>query len=298
MADPVRTLVSVIIPVYNGEKYIAETIQSVLVQTHKLWELIIVDDGSTDGLKKIVEKYQNVDLRIKYYYCENRGVSSARNFGIKVSKGDLIAFLDADDIWLPENLAIKIEKIGNNSYGLVHSDAFILRNGEESNQEKLTGMEGWLLDDMLLCENTQIPGPSSVLIKRKVIEQVGLFDEKMSTTADKDFFIRVAAKFEIGRINRCTWYYRIHENNMHKDIGLMERDTIYLYKKLSRNHIFRDRKLEKKCYSNMYLILAASWLGDGKNILKFSKYLFKVLIYNPTIFFKLLSKLWNKWFSN
>ncbi len=282
-------LVSVIIPVYNGEKYIGETIESVLSQSYHNWELIIVDDGSTDNLKEIAGHYVKQDPRIKYYYHKNNGVSSARNIGIKESRGDLIALLDADDLWLRENLALKVEKIGKGPYGLVHSDGIIFTD-TENDIGQLSGMEGWLLDDLLLWEGTQVPGPSSILVRKEVIGEVGMFDENMSTTADKDFFIRVAAKYRIGRVNQPTWKYRVHQDNMHNAIGRMEKDLIYLYKKLSDNRLFKDRDFERKCYSTMHFILAASWLGDGKNPFKFTINMLNAFFYNPSNFFNRLIK--------
>jgi glycosyltransferase involved in cell wall biosynthesis len=103
-------MVSVIIVVYNGEKYIDEAIQSALNQTYKDIELIVVDDGSTDGTKDVVEKYKNV----KYIYQENRGQGSSRNVGIENSKGDYLAFLDADDLYASDKIEKQLEILMEN----------------------------------------------------------------------------------------------------------------------------------------------------------------------------------------
>ncbi|MGB3902114.1 MAG: glycosyltransferase family A protein, partial [Bacteroidales bacterium] len=116
-------LVSIIIPVYNGEKYISDTIQSVIDQTYKNWELIIVDDGSTDNTAEIVKQFN--DSRISYIKKNNTGVSDTRNVGAMISKGEILCFLDADDIWLPENLEKKVEKLITEPKGvLVYSSMF------------------------------------------------------------------------------------------------------------------------------------------------------------------------------
>ena len=101
-------LASIIIPAYNAERYISEAIESVINQTYTNWELIIVNDGSTDNTEKIAQSYAQKDSRITYITQENKGVSVARNIGYNASKGDYLGFLDADDYWLPDNLDEKI----------------------------------------------------------------------------------------------------------------------------------------------------------------------------------------------
>ena len=104
----IESLVSVITPCYNGSKYIAETIESVMKQTYPNWEMLVIDDGSTDDSAKIVQKYAEKDARIHLIYQENEGSASARNHGIRLAKGQYIAFLDADDLWEPEFLERQI----------------------------------------------------------------------------------------------------------------------------------------------------------------------------------------------
>ncbi len=287
-------LVSIIIPVYNNERFIGETIQSVILQTYSNWELIIVDDGSTDNLKGIVDKFQKDDPRIKYYFHENSGVSAARNFGYKVSKGSIIAFLDSDDVWLPDNILLKIEKFKEKNYGMVHSDGVFIDENSNMLSGKLEGKEGRLLDGLLAWKETQVPGPSSILIKKNIIESVGLFDPGLSTSADFDFFIRIATRYEIGRVPHTTWKYRLHEKNMHRNIQFMEDNIIFIYKKSSTNHLFKNRKFEKKCYSNMYLTLGASWFGEGKSILKAGYWVFKSFITYPPVILEIIVRFFKK----
>lgn len=104
--------VSVIISVYNGERYLAEAIDSVLAQTYQDFELILIDDGSTDRTKEIIQSYPT----IRYFYQENQGVAAARNLGVAQSRGDYLTFLDADDLWLPEKLALQIEAFAGNPH--------------------------------------------------------------------------------------------------------------------------------------------------------------------------------------
>src|SRR5882757_4082321 len=102
-------LVSVIMPAYNAEKYIAEAINSVKQQTYTAWELIVIDDGSTDNTAAIIKKYAGTDNRIMYTYQANGGQGKARNNGLKKATGEYVAFLDADDLWIPEKLNTQVE---------------------------------------------------------------------------------------------------------------------------------------------------------------------------------------------
>ena len=118
-------LVSIIIPVYNAEKYLMETLDSVLTQTYSSWECIIVDDGSTDTSKNIALDFCLDDKRFKYYYQTNSGPSVARNNGVEYTQGDHIQFLDADDVLLPERLELMTEESYNvNDKVILYSDFF------------------------------------------------------------------------------------------------------------------------------------------------------------------------------
>lgn len=161
-----QPLVSVIIPVYNSEKYIAEAIESVLSQTYPSFELIIVDDGSTDRSSEICLSYP----RVRYEYQENRGVAAARNRGIELAQGDFLAFLDADDFWLPEKLSLQVEAFDLNP-----------------SKEVVTGYVEQFISpeiDMETAKKYAIPNrplvgysPGAILIRPSTFEKTGLFYE-------------------------------------------------------------------------------------------------------------------------
>lgn len=155
-------------------------------------------------------------------------------------------------------------------------------------------MEGDVLTPMLLWEGTQIPGPSSILVRREVLEMVGLFDEKLSTAADKDLFIRIAARYKVARIAQVTWQYRVHNHNMHKNISVMESDMIAVYEKARKAGLFGTKAFERKCYAAMYLVLAASWAGDGRNRRRGFILLMKALRHNPFVIFNVLQRAANR----
>lgn len=288
-------LVSVIIPAYKAGRYIGETVQSVLNQTYTNFELIIVDDGSPDDQATIIAPLAAKDTRIQYIKQANGGVSSARNHGYRLSKGDFLAFLDADDIWLPNNLEKKLAKFSTDAeLGLVHSDKAIIDADSQLTGEVKHGKEGYILDDLLSWNGTCIPTPSSILVKREVMEKVGGFDLKLSNAADQEFFFRVAKHYKIGRVPEVTWWYRIHNNNMHSNIPVMEKDALLAYQRAEENNLFKDIKFRNFCFSNMYMIMGASWWGDGHHKLKGIQYLLKAIWTYPPSIKKVFRKLFLK----
>lgn len=282
MSEP---LVSVIIPAYKAGQYLEETVQSVLNQTHRNLELIIVDDGSPDNQAEAVAPLVASDDRIQYIKQKNGGVSSARNHGFRLCKGEYIAFLDADDIWLPNNLAIKIAKFESDAeYGLVHSDKAIMDGQSKLTGEIKHGKEGHILEDLLLWNGTCIPTPSSILVKREVVEKVGGFDLELSNAADQEFFFRVSNHYKVGRVSEVTWWYRVHDSNMHSNIPVMEKDALLAYQRAEENKLFKSKQFRNLCFSNMYMIVGASWWGDAGNKWKGFKYLLKAIwTYPPSI---------------
>jgi glycosyltransferase involved in cell wall biosynthesis len=288
-------LISVIVPAYNSASYIFETLESVRTQEYGNMEVLVIDDGSTDGQKELIDQFCKLDSRFHYYYQDNRGVSTARNLGFEKSTGEYVAFLDADDVWLPDNLLVKLQKFETGDFGLVHSDGAVINERSVLTGELLQGNEGELLNAMLAWQTTQVPGPSSILVKRDVLSRVGLFDEALSTSADQDFFIRIASLYAIGRVARVTWRYRIHSNNMHKNIARMEHDVLRVFNKARHQKMFSDKAFERSCFANMYLILAASWAIDGRNLWRGLKFSMRAIAIKPSSIGQLITKIKRKW---
>ena len=288
------TLVSVIIPAYKAGQYIKETIQGVLNQTHTNFELIIVDDGSPDNQAEVIAPIAASDPRIRYIKQKNGGVSSARNHGYRLSKGSFLAFLDADDLWLSNNLELKLAKFSSDTaFGLVHSDMAIMDGNSKRTGETKSGKEGYILDDLLSWNGTCIPTPSSILVKREVFEKVGNFDLKLSNAADQEFFFRVAKAYKIGRVPTITWWYRVHDNQMHSNIPVMEKDALLAYQHAEEYGLFKSKSFRNECFANMYLIMGASWWGDGQNKFKGLQYIFKAIFIYPATIGKLFKKVFS-----
>ena len=284
-------LVSIIIPAYNAASFIAETIDSVIQQSFQHWELIVVDDGSQDSTAEKVKAFAE-DSRISYHFKKNEGVSIARNTGYSLSKGLFLAFLDADDIWKPQRLHKMLERFKEDGeIGLVHSYIQEINSQSQPLQKVHRGKEGFILDRLLLWDGCTIPNPSSILVKREVVEKVGGFSPELSTAADQEFFFRVAASFKIGMVKEILSFYRMHDDNMHKDIQHMEEDHCKAYQLAERNKLFSNQLFKRRCYANLYFILGNSWWVDGRNKWKGIKFWVRALSNNPFLIERFIKKL-------
>ena len=191
--------VSVIIPTYNRLPMLKEAVDSVLDQDFEDFELIVVDDGSTDGTIAEIKRYGG---RVRLLqHSENRGVSAARNKGILHAKGKYIAFLDSDDLWVKDKLKIQVAFLDENPhYPLCYTDEIWIRRGKRVNPKtKHAKYSGWIFEKCLpLCTIS----PSSAVMRKTLFSKVGLFDEALPVCEDYDFWLRVSARFPIFFINR------------------------------------------------------------------------------------------------
>jgi glycosyltransferase involved in cell wall biosynthesis len=284
-------LVTVVIPAYKAEAFIAETIQSVIDQTYTNWELIIIDDGSPDNQKKIIEPFL-ADPRIQYHYQENAGVSAARNSGMDKSKGEFIAFLDADDMFLPNNLERKLAFLQKNKeYGLVHAYVQDIDKDSLELETYQIGKQGWVLDDLLIWRGEVIPAPSSILMPTKIAKEIGGWDTNFQTAADQEFFMRVAKQYKIGMIDEFLTYYRELPSSMSTNIPNFEEDHIRVFQKAKEHNLFKNKLFELQCFSNLYLIIAGSWWVDGGNKRKAFYFMFlSFIMYPPVLLFLIKRK--------
>lgn len=283
-------LVSIIVPVYNAEKYISQTIESVLGQTYQNWELILVNDGSTDNSEYIIQNYK--DSRFKYLKKENGGVSTARNLGIKQASGIYIAFLDADDVWLPDNLQKKISLALEHQLDWVFSDMYEADEQLNNKNYATPGKSENFLEEILLWNGEVIPGPASNLVVHQKCFIDGLkFDSKFSTAADQDFTIYLATNYKGERIPEPLWLYRKISTSMSRNVAVMEKDHTGVYKKAEENGLFKSYWFKHKCFSNLYLILAGSWWVNGTNKKRGLYFLAKSIITYPPVMVKLIKKL-------
>lgn len=201
-----REMVSIIVPTYNREKEISRAINSILQQTYEDYEIIIVDDGSTDHTRSVVEQIK--DDRIRYIQLEqNQGAGHARNIGIQEARFDYIAFLDSDDEWMPDKLNLQMDKLlsSGEKFGMVycrmsgyqrHSDARFICPPMELKNEVL---EGELFDKLLLHN---VIGTPTVLLRRECLEQIGGFKESLLCLEDWELILRIAKEWKIGFVDK------------------------------------------------------------------------------------------------
>lgn len=208
-----KPTISAIITGYNYARFLPAAIESVLTQTLPPDEIIVVDDGSTDDTAAVVARY--ADRGVRYVYKENGGAGAARNRGITESRGDLLAFLDGDDRWLPDKLALQVEHIERNpTVGLVTgSERQVYESGGDSFYLRRKRVGAASFYPRILVENS-IGNPSLTLIKRECFEQVGLFDETMPLGQDWEMWIRIARRFPVGVVDAPLILFTRHATSL------------------------------------------------------------------------------------
>ena len=214
-----RPLVSVVIPVFNGERFLAQAIESVLAQTYETVETIVVDDGSTDGSAQIARSYP-----VAYLHQENGGVAAARNRGIETAQGDLVSFLDHDDVWLQRKLELQVDALARHpSAGICMCRFQTFEDGSrEGGESYSTGQLGTLL------------------VRREVFDEVGRFDTSYPSGDDTDWFLRTK-DLDVGLValDEPLQRYRIHAASMSASRDPRERMRLRL--RLLQTSIRRKR---------------------------------------------------------
>ena len=192
-----RPLISVVIPTYNRGWIIAEAIESVLAQDFKNFQLIVVDDGSTDNTREIIRFYERDIILISQ---DRQGVSAARNSGIAAASGRFIAFLDSDDIWQPEKLSVQVEFFNKNPEVFIcQTEEIWIKNGLRINPKKRHKKpSGMIFEPSLsLC----LVSPSAVMMRQSLFDLVGLFDERLPACEDYDLWLRVGCRHPVFLID-------------------------------------------------------------------------------------------------
>jgi glycosyltransferase involved in cell wall biosynthesis len=253
------TEVSVVIPAYNAAHFLRSAIDSVRAQTFSDFEILVIDDGSTDDTEAIVRRYGS---SVRYIHQANAGVGAARNHGIAEANGRYVAFLDADDTWKPHKLNRQLAGLrdhGNSyracysAYTTVSSDLAPLR--VQRSYQPGRGLEA------LLTRGNVVGTPSTVLVERALLLACDGFDPGLSQCADWDMWVRLARFTEFLYIDEPLVYYRQHDGNMSRNVPLLEKDSFRVLEKgfqaadLPANvQVYRRRSLARN-----YTVLAGSY---------------------------------------
>lgn len=246
--------VSIIIPTYNSENTIAETVASVQKQSFTDWELIVIDDGSQDDTVRVVKEI--AESRLELFVCENGGVSVARNRGIAKAEGEYIAFLDADDLWDSNKLASQVEALETNPKAHVAYSwtNYIDEHGKLLFSGPRFSYQGNVLKQLL--QKNFLLNASNILIRRDALKLVQGFDPDLTYAADWDFYIRLAKNFNFILVPEYQTYYRQSANSMSTKIEEMREQCLE-----ALDLTFQDVRDELKylkdiSHSNFYLYCA------------------------------------------
>ena len=257
-------LVSIILPSYNCAAFLPHSIGTILSQTYNSYEIIVIDDGSTDNTKEVLYPFMQ---RIKYIRLEqNKGLPTARNIGIRSAQGKYIAFIDADDLWLPEKLQTDIEYFETHpEVSMVYSKHInIDEKGDDLNGNTKKQLPSGNIFTQLFSEQNFII-TSSVVVRKEVFETTGLFDEQLFNCQDWDMWLRIAFHFKVAGINKPLVKYRHNPHSLSKN-----RNNVLKYQKIIIDKIynkFKDKEngIHEKLYKKR---LASHYAKAGRYYLR------------------------------
>jgi glycosyltransferase involved in cell wall biosynthesis len=254
-------LVSAIIPARNAEEFIGDALRSVLAQTHTPIECIVVDDGSDDAT---AERARGIDPAVEVITQSHRGVAAARNRGAEAASGSFLAFLDADDTWLPERTerllsAIEMQGADAAVSAVTITDAelgpiAVHRQGPDVD-----------VPSVLLCEVELVSTSSNLLINRALFDAVGAFDPRLSTAADWSLTLRLLDAGELAYVDEPLTLYRRHGGNMSRAVAPMEHDMRLVYDELFGDPARTDlAPIRRRAYARLHRVLAGSYFSAGQ----------------------------------
>lgn len=256
--------VSVVIPTYNAARFVTEAIKSVLAQTFKDYEILVIDDGSTDDTREVLAKYRSP---VQYLYKSNGGVSSARNYGIENARGKYIAFLDADDLWMPEKLERQVAVLeSNENVGVCYAAT----QKVDENLEIIGYIEAKFYDDyseaLLLNLNIVAGSCSSAIVRRDIAQQTDGFDTQFSTCADWEYWLRLSLLTQFSPLNEYLVKYRVIGGSMSSNPFVSKQDTVGVLNKFFAlpDLPSKYKKLRNKALSNNLMVVSGEFLHNGK----------------------------------
>ena len=304
-----KKMVSVVIPTFNNGKYIIQALESVLSQSYREYEIIIIDDGSTDGTRKLLEQFKD---RTRYCYQENQGLAVARNRGLEESRGEFITYLDADDVWLPDNLKMKVDVLQKHpelggvfsdftvfdERGIIHPRGtkfvfpFFRRTGKDfpeifSHEEKIS--DGFAHEIKLYIGHVfselfwgNFILPSSMVFRRDCALETGYFVPTMRTQQDYEYWLRFSKNYPLAYVDEVLVRYRKHSDQLtnHSNISRIFKAVIEIINRYeSEFNGVNGRRQFNRRKSELLLDLAKVYMdqkkaGDARRLLLTSRKLY------------------------
>ncbi len=276
--------ISVVVPAYNSQRTILETITSVLQQSFSDFELIVINDGSTDGTLELLETVQ--DTRLKVYSYPNGGLPTARNRGIDRAKGKFISFIDADDLWTPEKLELQLKALQQNpEAGVAYSWTICMgNNGDSFHNGVAESFQGNVYGNLLV--SNFIASGSNVLIRREAIESVGYFDKSLKSCEDWDYWLRLAPKWDFVVVRKPQIIYRLSSGAMSSKVDVMEKYQTLVLGRAFASAPLELQYLKNQGFANIYLFttrLSLTRTNDDKIPWKAVQKLWKAISLYPKI---------------
>ena len=251
--------ISVVIPAYNAERTILETIKSVQQQTFSDWELIVINDGSTDQTLELIQRIK--DQRLKVFSFKNDGVAIARNRGIDHTSGKFIAFLDADDLWTSDKLELQLAVLQQYpEAGVAYSWTYDMSETGELLKPITPSFQGNIHADLLVCNF--LSNGSNPLIRRQAIESVGEFCPKLQPAEDWDYWLRLAAVWTFVLVPQHQILYRRSSNSHSSKVDLLKKANIVVLEKAFSCAPAELQYLKHQSFSNVYLYYAEVYLNN------------------------------------
>lgn len=281
MKEKSLPLVSIVVPCYNHEKYVTQTIESIVNQTYKNIELIVIDDGSKDSSQEVIQKLAN-KYKFTFIHRPNRGLSATLNEAIELSSGKYFSTIASDDILMLEKIEKQVEFMeANPQFGMCYAKIVCFEDSlEKSYEYPNSNKQGWIFED-LLNYGCFIPAPSN-FIKKEVFDVVGGYDESL-WIEDWDMWLRIAQKYQIGYIDEHVAYYRRHDTNISSQTLKMHEAEKQILEK------YKEYKNFKKIIKNKKIawFLALS-KNHKKEAMKYFRHSIKYLFVNPRVFIALV----------
>ncbi len=258
--------VSVVMPAYNSAAYIEEALDSVFAQTFRDFEVVVVNDASTDGTSAILERYRRQGRIRVVRHQRNRGLAAARNSGIRAARGTYVSFLDSDDIWRPEKLEFHMSILRKDpEIVLLSNDGMVFRDGDRvqfpplPEQPRLRPVS-WMRLLMGSCPLSA----SSAIVRRDALEEVGLFDDSLRAAEDRDLWMRLTRRFGGWVASGVVHGYRRHEANMSSDPSHMERNMLMVIRRTFRR-VPCTPLVRMRALGHMYLDVAVTCYDTGRH---------------------------------